>query len=198
MFSALDLARISVLSHPSLSEAGATGFMGLLSSIRNGEQPLDILCLEGAVLRGPHGSGRFHVLAGSETPMAQVIAEMAEVASYVIAIGSCAAYGGVTAAGDNVTDLRACLRRAGLGGLLGADFRSRAGLPVINISGCPVPSGWVTETLVQLSLGQFLASDLDQSGRPRFFAEHLVHHGCVRNEFYESKLAPKCRASSAA
>ena len=142
LFSALDLARISVLSHPSLSEAGATGFMGLLSSIRNGEQPLDILCLEGAALRGPHGSGRFHVLAGSETPMAQVIAEMAEVASYVIAIGSCAAYGGVTAAGDNVTE--ACgLGFAGRepGGLLGADFRSRAGLPVINICGLSGSSG---------------------------------------------------------
>jgi Ni,Fe-hydrogenase I small subunit len=102
--------------------------MDLLSSIRTGEQPLDILCLEGAVLRGPHGSGRFHVLAGSETPMAQVIAKMAEAASYVVAIGSCAAYGGVTAAGDNVPE--ACgLAFVGreLGGLLGA---------------CPSNGGW--------------------------------------------------------
>ncbi len=190
LFSALDLARIDVLSHPSLSETGASGFMDHLSRIRRGEQPLDILCLEGAVLRGPHASGRFHVLAGSETPMAQVIAEMAEVASYVIAIGSCAAYGGITAAGDNVTE--ACglaFEGRELGGLLGADFRSRSGLPVINISGCPVHPDWVTETLVQLSLGQFLVSDLDEAGRPRFFAEHLVHHGCVRNEFYEFKAS---------
>ena len=190
LFTALELARIGVLSHPSLSEAGAASFGDLLSRIRSGEQPLDILCLEGSVLRGPGGTGRFHILAGSETPMAQIIAETARMARYVIAIGSCAAYGGVTAAGDNVTE--ACgLSFEGRepGGLLGADFRSRAGLPVINISGCPVHPGWVTDTLVQLSLGQFPASDLDEFGRPRFFADHLVHHGCSRNEFYEFKAS---------
>ena len=200
LFSALDLARIEVLSHPSLSEAGGVSFGDLLSRIRAREQPLDILCLEGAALRGPRGSGRFHILAGSETPMAQIVAEMARAARYVIAIGSCAAYGGITAAGDNVTE--ACgLAFEGRepGGLLGADFRSRSGLPVINISGCPVHPGWVTETLVQLSLGQFPASDLDEFGRPRFFAEHLVHHGCPRNEYYEYKASARtCPASSAA
>ena len=142
------------------------------------------------MLRGPRGSGRFHILAGSETPMAQIIAEMARAARYAIAIGTCAAYGGIAAAGDNVTE--ACgLAFEGRepGGLLGADFRSRSGLPVINIPGCPVHPGWVTETLMQLSLGQFPASGLDEFGRPRFFAEHLVHHGCPRNEYYEYKAA---------
>ncbi|MBI4725123.1 MAG: HupU protein, partial [Rhodomicrobium sp.] len=181
-FSTLDLARIGVLSHPSISEAGGTSLNDLLNRVRSGEQPLGILCLEGAVLRGPGGSGRFHVQAGSGTPMMQIIAEMAQAARYVIAIGSCAAYGGVTAAGDNVTE--ACglsFEGREAGGLLGAGFRSRSGLPVINISGCPIHPGWVAETLIQLSLGQFGASDLDQFGRPRFFADHLVHHGCSRN-----------------
>jgi Ni,Fe-hydrogenase I small subunit len=73
--------------------------------------------------------------------------------------------------------------------LLGPGFRSRSGLPVINISGCPVHPGWAVETLIQLSLGQLGASDLDPFGRPRFFADHLVHHGCSRNEFYEFKAS---------
>ena len=204
LFSAFDLAHIEVLSHPSLSEGSAVGLGELLASIRAGEQPLDILCLEGSVMRGPHGSGRFHILAGTGTPMAHIIAEMAQAARYVIAIGSCAAYGGVTAAGDNVTE--ACgLAFDGRepGGLLGGDFRSRSGLPVINISGCPIHPGWVTETLLQISLGElrssgakrdsadekFPVSDLDEFGRPRFFAEHLVHHGCTRNEYYEFKAS---------
>jgi len=189
-FSALDVARIDVLSHPSVSEAGGPDLRELLDGIRSKQIALDILCLEGAVLRGPAGSGRFHLMAGSETPMAQVIAGMARAARYVIAIGSCAAFGGVTAAGDNVTE--ACGLsfdgREG-GGLLGAGFRSAAGLPVINISGCPVHPGWVVETLIQLSLGQFPASDLDEFGRPKFYAEHLVHHGCPRNEYYEFKAS---------
>ena len=190
LFSALDLARIEVLSHPSLSAPGAGDFHGLANRIRTGAQALDILCLEGAVMRGPAGSGRFHIMAGSETPMARIIAEMAAAARYVIAVGTCAAYGGIAAAGDNVTE--ACgLAFEGRepGGLLGADFRSGAGLPVINIPGCPIHPGWVTETLVQLSLGQFPASGLDEFGRPRFFTDHLVHHGCPRNEYYEYKAA---------
>ncbi len=190
LFSALDLARIEVLAHPSFCEAGAGDFAGVLSRVRSGEQPLDVLCLEGAVLRGPGGSGRFHVMAGTGTPMAEVIAETARMARYVIAIGSCAAYGGVSAAGDNITE--ACglaFEGSEPGGLLGSGFRSRSGLPVINISGCPIHPDWVTETLLQISLGQLSASDLDESGRPRFFAGHLVHHGCTRNEYYEFKAS---------
>ncbi|MGB0904982.1 MAG: HupU protein, partial [Mangrovicoccus sp.] len=32
-------------------------------------------------------------------------------------------------------------------------------------------------------------TDLDQLGRPRFYAEHLVHHACPKNEFYEYKAS---------
>jgi uptake hydrogenase small subunit len=190
LFSTLDLARIDILAHPVLGPANADGFGALLDRIRSREQPLGILCLEGAVLRGPNGTGRFHMLAGTDTPMAHLIAELARAARYVIAIGSCAAYGGVTAAGDNVTG--ACglaFEGSEPGGLLGAHFRSRSGLPVIDISGCPVHPEWVTETLVQLSLGRFSAADLDEFGRPRFFAGHFVHHGCSRNEYYEFKAS---------
>jgi NiFe hydrogenase small subunit HydA len=190
LFSTLDLARIEVLSHPSMSEAGGVDFKALLKGVLSGEIPLDVLCIEGAALRGPNGSGRFHVQPGTGAPMMQIIADLAQVARYVLAIGSCAAYGGVTAAGDNVTEACGlCFEGREAGGLLGSGFRSRSGLPVINISGCPVHPGWVAETFIQLSLGQFGASDLDQFGRPRFFADHLVHHGCSRNEFYEFKAS---------
>jgi Ni,Fe-hydrogenase I small subunit len=33
------------------------------------------------------------------------------------------------------------------------------------------------------------AGDLDTLGRPRFYADQLVHHGCTRNEFYEFKAS---------
>ncbi len=189
LFSTLDLARIEVLSHPSMSEAGGEALGALLDRLRGGD-PLDILCVEGAVLRGPAGSGRFHVQAGSGVPMMNIIADIARSARYVLAVGSCAAYGGVTAAGDNVTEACGlCFEGREAGGLLGPGFRSRSGLPVINIAGCPVHPGWVAETLLQLSHGHFGASDLDPFGRPRFFADHLVHHGCSRNEFYEFKAS---------
>jgi ferredoxin hydrogenase small subunit len=30
---------------------------------------------------------------------------------------------------------------------------------------------------------------MDALGRPRFYADQLVHHGCTRNEFYEFKAS---------
>jgi ferredoxin hydrogenase small subunit len=118
------------------------------------------------------------------------VRELATRASYVLAIGSCAAWGGVTAGGPNPTD--AC----GLqyddeipGGLLGAEFRSSSGLPVINVAGCPTHPGWVIDTLMALAASEIAAQDLDAYARPRFYADHLVHHGCTRNEYYEFKAS---------
>ena len=75
------------------------------------------------------------------------------------------------------------------GGALGAGFRAQGGLPVVNVAGCPTHPGWVVDTLIALGLGELRASDLDALGRPRFYAEKLVHHGCARNEFYEFKAS---------
>ena len=190
LVTALDIAGVDLLWHPSLSEASGTEFHAILESVRTRREPLDILCLEGSVIRGPAGTGRFHMLSGSDRSMKDAVAELAAVASHVVAIGTCAAFGGVTAAGDNPTDACGLAydgRRAG--GLLGEGFRSRSGLPVINVSGCPVHPGWVVETFLQLAFGTLKAADLDAFGRPRFYTDHLVHHGCTRNEFYEFKAS---------
>ena len=107
---------------------------------------------------------------------------------HVVAIGSCAAFGGMPAAGANPADATG-LQHDGEaeGGVLGPCFRDQAGLPVINVSGCPPHPDWITETLVMLAQGRLGADALDEFGRPRFFADRLVHHGCPRNEYYEFK-----------
>jgi len=187
---AIGSAGINILWHPTLSEETGNGFLDILRAILSGEIKLDILCLEGSVIQGPDGTGRFHVLSGFGQPMMQVISSLAILSEYVVAIGSCAAYGGITAAGDNhveATGLTFDARQPG--GLLGADFRASSGLPVVNISGCPVHPGWVTETLFQIASDQFQSSDMDSFGRPKAIANHLVHHGCSRNEYYEFKAS---------
>lgn len=35
------------------------------------------------------------------------------------------------------------------------------------------------------------ADALDPFARPRFYADHLVHHGCPKNEFYEYKASAR-------
>lgn len=183
-------AGITLLWHPALSQQTGAEARDLLAAVARGDIPLDILAVEGAVVRGPAGTGRFQILSGTGRPMMDWIADLAPRAGHVVAVGSCAAFGGVTAAGGNPTDAVG-LQYDGAhpGGLFPPAWRSRAGLPVINVAGCPTHPGWVTETLAMLAADGTLA--LDSMNRPRFYADHLVHHGCPRNEFYEYKASAR-------
>ena len=183
-------AGIELLWHPALSLASGSEASALLEDCVAGRMSFDALCVEGAVLRGPNGTGRYHLLAGTGRPMMHWVQALAARARHVLAIGSCAAWGGISATGDNVTD--AC----GLqfdddrpGGLLGAGFVAAGGLPVINVAGCPTHPGWVLDTLSALAAGRMGAADLDTLNRPRLYADQLVHHGCTRNEYYEYKAS---------
>jgi len=189
-FGNLEAAGIRLLWHPALAEENGAALRRLLADCVSGDLRLDVLCLEGAVMRGPANTGRFHLLAGSGEPMMSWIARLAAVAEQGIAIGSCAAFGGLPAGPGSITE--ACgLQYEGEqpGGLLGAHWVSRGGLPVINVSGCAVHPNWVLETLYALALGELGAGTLDALGRPRHYADQLVHHGCARNEYYEFKAS---------
>jgi Ni,Fe-hydrogenase I small subunit len=185
-----EAANIEVVWHPSLSEMSGRAVIEAMERICRDEEPLDILCIEGSVMRGPNGTGRFHLMSGSGRPVMEWIEALARKAQYVVAIGSCAAFGGVTSAGAN--HVEACgLAYDGrkVGGLLGSGFLSKAGLPVINVAGCPIHPGWLTETLHCIASGRFTREDIDEWERPLAYTMHLVHHGCAKNEFYEFKAS---------
>jgi ferredoxin hydrogenase small subunit len=190
LFTCLEAAGINLLWHPSISEVSGQAVIQIMQAIVEGEIKLDILCLEGSVICGPNNSGRFHMLAGTGLPMRNWIEQLAAKAGYVVAVGTCAAYGGITAGGGNPSE--ACgLQYDGdkMGGLLGETYHSGEQMPVINISGCPTHPNWVTETLAEIALGGFFEQRMDALGRPRSYADQLVHHGCTRNEYYEYKAS---------
>jgi len=186
----LDGAGLRFLWHPALSVETGAEVRTLLERIEAEDIPLDVLCVEGAIARGPRGTGRYQMLSGTGRPMLDWTQSLAPLARHVVAVGSCAAFGGVTSAGGNPSDA-AGLQYEGAhkGGVLPSGFRARGGLPVINIAGCPTHPDWVSETLMLLAAETLAAPDLDALARPRFYAEHLVHHGCPKNEFYEYKAS---------
>jgi len=190
LLATLAAANVDVLWHPSLSEASGAEARTLLADIAGGRRKVDIVCLEGSVINGPAGSGRFHMAAGTGEPMRDLVAAICARAGVVIAVGSCAAFGGITAGGDNHVEATG-LSYDGTapGGLLGPDFRGQGGLPVVNIAGCPIHPGWFTDTLLQYAAGALTREDLDEWERPLAYTAHLVHHGCARNEFYEFKAS---------
>ncbi len=175
---------------PSLSPQLPNGLAGLLEEVESSRWVLDVLCLEGSVVTGPDQSGAYHPAAGMDIAMVEVISRFIQQARYVVAVGSCAAFGGITSAAPNPTESVGLQYQHNLnGGFLPAEFRSRAGLPVINIAGCPVHPDWVTETLMLLQDNVLDDNALDPLNRPRFYADKLVHHGCSRNEYYEYKAS---------
>lgn len=186
----LESSGIHLLWHPSLSEESGVEVLEILEDILADRTPLDILCIEGSMMTGPEGTGRYHVMGGTGKPMIDWVRALAAKAAYTLAVGNCAAYGGITAAGDNLTDATG-LQYDGerSGGLLTPDYRSTAGYKVVNVAGCPTHPGWVTDTLMSIAFDEHTEQHLDNFGRPRMYADHLVHHGCSRNEFYEYKAS---------
>ncbi|MEO1087967.1 MAG: hydrogenase, partial [Acidobacteriota bacterium] len=138
---------IDVLWHPSLGMELGENAQRIVENCANGETELDIFVFEGSVAQGPDGSGRFNMFA--DRPMKEWVDELSARAGAVVALGDCACWGGIPATAPNPTDAIGLqyLKRAH-GGFLGADFRSKWGLPVINIPGCPAHRDWVTQILV--------------------------------------------------
>jgi len=187
LFDALRRMGLRLLWHPSLSLDEGGRVRALLDSIVAGETHLDILCVEGAALRGPGGTGRFDRFAGRA--MLDWLRDLAPRAGACVAVGSCAAFGGLPAAAPSTDAVGLQYADDAPGGALGADYVSAGGLPVVNVSGCAPHPDWILETLQALAAGCLGPADLDVFARPRLFADHLAHHGCARNEFYEFKAS---------
>ncbi|BBD77680.1 NADH-quinone oxidoreductase subunit B family protein [Hydrogenophilus thermoluteolus] len=189
-FSVLESGGIDWVWHPAFSFEGGDTVLERLEACANGDEPFDVLCVEGAMLLGPNGSGAFHRLGGTHS-CAEWVKRLAKHARWVIAVGSCAAWGGFGAAMHD-TLWQSCglqFTEKQRGGLLGKQYRSREGWPVINVAGCPIHPAWLVEWLIALADGVVTVDDLDPWGRPLFYAQHLVHHGCPRNEYYEFKAS---------
>ena len=111
---------------------------------------------------GPDGTVLFNTFDGK--PKGDLVYELCAVADYVLALGTCASYGGIPAAPPNPTAAVGLQYADGQpGGLLGKDWRSRKGLPVVNVAGCAADA----DTMV-LAMRWRLAGDADPRRLHRF------------------------------
>jgi hydrogenase small subunit len=179
----IETADIELLWHPSLSSASHVESAKLTERIISGEQPLDILCVEGAIIRGPGGTGMYDAWGG--VPKKDLIGALAQRAATVLAIGTCASFGGIGSDGDvEATGLQ--FHKKERGGFLGAEFRSRAGLPVINLPGCPCHCDIIIGTLASVISG--VPISFTEYNTPSEWYGLLVHQGCTRNEYHEYRV----------
>src|SRR6201987_1712217 len=110
------------------------------------------------------------------------IDQLAPKAWGVVAAGTCATYGGIHAMAGNPTG---CM---GLADYLGWNWKSKAGLPIVNVPGCPVQPDNFMETVMYLLYqvaGMAPIIPLDEQLRPTWLFGKTVHEGCDRAGYYE-------------
>jgi hydrogenase small subunit len=162
--------------------------MEIFRQAERGEIENFILVIEGSI-PNEHLSGEGYFAAmGTDQETGQPIASthwidvLADKALAVVAAGTCATWGGVHAMQNNPTGAM------GLRDYLGWDWKSKIGLPIINIPGCPIQQDNFMDALTHLL--RFLAGvapvpPLDEYGRPTWLFGFTVHEGCDRAAFYE-------------
>jgi len=120
----------------------------------------------------PMGNPGYSTIAGVSNH--DMLMETVEGAAAVIAIGSCASFGGIPGANPNPT-----------GAVSVRDLITDK--PVVNVPGCPPIPMVITAVLTQfLTFGQL--PELDGQGRPVAFFGQTIHDRCYRRPFYEQGL----------
>ncbi len=133
-----------------------------------------LLIVDGAI--PIRNGGVFSTIAG--TTNLEMLKECVEGAAAVIAIGSCAAFGGLPAASPNPTGA------TGVATLMEDGLISKKTL--VNLSGCPPLPVAISGVLAHyLVFGQFPA--LDELGRPLSFYSNTVHERCSRYHYYQEE-----------
>jgi hydrogenase small subunit len=121
---------------------------------------------------------------GKPVTMVQRVTELAQDALAVIALGTCASFGGIPAAAPNPTGAQPVKK------VLDSKGISK---PLVNIPGCPPHPDWFVGTVASIIMnGLPTADDLDDLLRPKAFYGKLIHENCPRRaSFDEGKFAKK-------
>ncbi|MGD9716801.1 MAG: hydrogenase [Sulfuricurvum sp.] len=132
----------------------------------------DLLIVEGAYRADFERGG---------APMQKLLPALAARAKQIVALGSCASYGGIfkEASPDAISGI--VYDKSEATGPL-APMRDK----VINLGGCPAHPEWLSFVIgMMLSKKKVL---LDELGRPKELYAYTVHNGCLRNEYFEWKV----------
>jgi hydrogenase small subunit len=126
-----------------------------------------VLVVEGAI---PTKDNGIYCKVGGRTAV-DIVKECAADAAAVIAIGSCASWGGMPSTGPNPTG------SSGVSKVLGK--------PVLSIPGCPPnPYNFLATVVHFLTFGSLPA--LDPLGRPLFAYGRIVHENCERRAHFDA------------
>lgn len=135
-----------------------------------------ILLVDGAVSTAQNGF--YNIVAnyeGKPVTALEAVKMAGEKARYVLCVGTCASYGGISAARPNPSESKS--------------VKEILNREVIRLPGCPCHPDWVVGTLAHLVA--FGKPQLDKEGRPLLFYGITIHDSCTRRGFFDSRIFAK-------
>jgi len=127
-----------------------------------------LLVVDGSI---PTKDGGIYCKVANKTIL-EHLHEAAAGAAAIIAIGSCASWGGVPSVGPNPTGAQP----------VHALIKDR---PIVNVPGCPPnPYNFLSTVLHFLTFGTL--PELDARGRPKFAYNRLIHENCERRPHFDA------------
>jgi hydrogenase small subunit len=183
------------LLHPLVAFEAGEAYIARLEQAAAGLFAPLVLVVEGSIFAPDSaGIGFFSGMGerhGRPRTITDWVDQLAPVATAVVAIGTCATWGGVPAARGNPTGAMS------LAAYLGDGFHSTGGLPIINIPGCAPPGENFVETLIYLllHLTEQAPLELDEANRPAWLyrQQTVPQSASSAIPIYGSETAVACR-----
>jgi len=146
------------------------------------------LVVEGAIPVA--ANGRYCIVGEwkkKDVTMVDLTKRLGQQAAGVLAVGSCASFGGIPSAKPNPTGCKPVQA-------IFKDAKIKA--PVVNIPGCPPHPGWIVGTIAHILTKGI--PDLDRFKRPKLFFNDNIHDNCPFLKYYEEEKFAKTWADKEA
>jgi hydrogenase small subunit len=168
---------LSLGFHQTVSAATGDTAMAAMRTFEQGDTPF-ILVIEGSI---PLDMPEACVIGGR--PFNELVLPLARKAKYIMAVGTCAAFGGIPAAEGNPT-----------GAASMQDFLKKNNLPIdqrlVNCPSCPVHPDTIVGTMAHLASKGYPKVNPDQL-TPVLFYSHSTHDDCPRFHYYSKRVFAK-------
>jgi hydrogenase small subunit len=161
---------LSLAFHATVMAAAGDQAMAAMSKVASEHKGKYVLVVDGAV--ATKEDGLYCGIGESQgRPITGYnhVRDLGRDALAVLAVGACAAFGGIPAASPNPT---------GCVPVSKVFEREKISTPLVNIPGCPPHPDWIVGTIATFLLGGVPALKLDEHHRPAPFFSRLVHDLC--------------------
>lgn len=173
---------------------GADDFLAWFFKADRGELDPFVLIVEGSIPNEQlHDEGYWcgfgnNPATGQPMTTSEWLDRLAPKATALVAVGTCATYGGIHAMAGNPTGAM------GVPDYLGWDWKSKAGIPIVCVPGCPIHPDNLSETLTYLlymATGQAPMIPLDDALRPSGCSARRCTRGVIARATTSRAISPR-------